>query len=157
MSDKSIIINEADGQAFWQPSVQGNCIKISPRNLPTTNQTIFVHELPQGGEAPKHMHETNEEIFICLDGAGTITIDGKEMPFKKHDVAYLAPHSYHHIKALSETPLKFMIIITPTGLEERLKLMGIPKKDPNETAPTSFESAIGKQSSHGVKKDSAGD
>lgn len=155
MGDKSIIANEADGQAFWQPGVEGNCItiKISPWNLPTTNHTIFLHELPKGGEVPQHMHETNEEIFICLEGAGTITIDGKVMPFKKHDVAYLAPRSYHHIKALSETPLKFMVIITPTGLEERLKLMGIPKKDPNEMAPASFESAIGKQSTHGVKKD----
>ncbi|MFZ2314558.1 MAG: cupin domain-containing protein [Gammaproteobacteria bacterium] len=154
MNNKSIIVNAEDGQSFWQPGVQGNCItiKVSPWNIPTTGHTVFLHELPQGGEVPEHSHETNEEIFICLDGEGTMTIDGKEIPFKKHDVAYLAPLSSHHIKAISKTPLKFMVIITPTGLEERLKLMGIPKKDLNEAAPASFDSTIGKQSTHGVNR-----
>lgn len=149
---KSCVIPANAGDAFWQPGVKGNCItiKISPWNVDKTQHTVFLHELPKGGEVPEHAHETNEEIFICLEGEGIITIDGVENQFKKHDVAFLAPFSEHSIRTTSETPLKLMVIISPTGLEDRLKLMGITRADIHEPAPEAFDSAIGKQNTHGV-------
>jgi mannose-6-phosphate isomerase-like protein (cupin superfamily) len=101
---------------------------------------------------PAHAHQDNEEIFICLDGEGIITIDGKDFDFRKHDVAFLAPNSTHSIKVTSDVALKFMVIISPTGLEERLKLMGMPRKGCDELAPEQFESVVGKQDTHGVLK-----
>lgn len=149
---KSCIVSKNDGESFWQPGVKGNCItiKISPWNLENTQHTVFLHELPNGGEVPEHAHEENEEIFICLDGEGIIKINGKECSFKKHDVAFLTPKCKHYIRAISEEPLKFMVIISPTGLEERLKLMGIEKKNADESPPDSFDSLIGKTKTHGV-------
>lgn len=147
---KSCVVAADAGSAFWQPGIKGNSItiKVSPWNIEKTQHTVFLHELPKGGEVREHSHETNEEIFICLDGEGIITIDGKDIPFKKHDVAFLAPLSKHRIRAVSDEPLKFMVVISPTGLEERLKLMGIAKTNLDEVAPDAFDSAIGK--SHGV-------
>jgi quercetin dioxygenase-like cupin family protein len=149
---KSCVIPALDGQAFWQPGVEGNAItiKVSPWNIVKTNHTIFLHELPQGDEVPEHSHNDNEEIFICLEGEGVISIDGVTYPFRKHDVAFLAPLSIHGIKTTSETALKFMVIISPTGLEDRLKQMGIPKESLNESPPEGFSSVIGKQNTHGV-------
>jgi hypothetical protein len=43
-----------------------------------------------------------------------------------------------------------MVIISPTGLEDRLKLMSIPKVSHTEAAPEGFDSVIGKQETHGV-------
>lgn len=149
---KSVVVSSNEGKSFWQPGIKGNCItiKVSPWNVDKTQHTVFLHELPKDGEVPEHSHETNEEIFICLDGEGIITVDGTEFSFKKHDVAYLAPLSIHSIRATSETPLKFMVVISPTGLEDRLKLMGKEKLSPDETQPDSFDSEIGKQNTHGV-------
>src|SRR5690242_2329588 len=95
--NNSCVVSSNDGDAIWQPGVKGNCItiKVSPWNIDNTQHTVFLHELPKGGEVPEHAHETNEEIFICLEGEGIITIDGVENQFKKHDVAYIAPLSYH--------------------------------------------------------------
>src|SRR5688572_16958752 len=120
---KSCVVSSIEGDAFWQPGVKGNSItvKISPWNVEKTNHTVFLHELPKDGQVPEHSHSENEEIFICLDGEGIITIDGKEHDFKKHDVAFLAPFSTHSIRTASELPLKFMVVISPTGLEDRLK------------------------------------
>jgi len=131
---KSCVIPDKDGEAFWQPGVQGNCItiKVSPWNLEKTQHTVFLQELPKDGEISKHAHEENEEIFICLNGEGIITIDEKEFSFQKHDVAFLAPRSEHSIRTISDEPLKFMVVISPTGLEERLKLMGTPKISKHE-------------------------
>lgn len=155
MQDKkySTMISSTEGDAFWQPgAVKGNCItiKISPWNAPNTKHTVFLHELPKDGEVREHAHEHEEEIFTCLEGEGVFIIDGKEFSFKPHDVAYIAPQSKHSIRAISHIPLKFMVVISPTGLEERLKLMGIARKTLDETQPEPFSSAIGKNKSHGV-------
>jgi len=149
---KSCIVPANEGDAFWQPGIKGNCItiKVSPWNVDKTQHTVFLHELPKGGEVPAHAHETNEEIFICLEGEGIITIDGKECSFKKHDVAFLAPLTEHSVRAISEIPLKLMVVISPTGLEDRLKLMGMPRNSLEELPPDEFDSEIGKKSTHGV-------
>lgn len=149
---KSCIVSEKDGDTFWQPGIKGNCvtIKVSPWNVDKTQHTVFLHELPKGGEIPEHAHDENEEIFICLEGEGIITIDGKECIFRKHDVAFLAPLSKHGIRTTSDMTLKYMVVISPTGLEERLKLMGVRKNSPDELPPESFDSEIGKKNSHGV-------
>lgn len=151
---KSCVVSATEGETFWQPGVRGNVttIKISPWNVEKTNHTVFLHELPNGGEVPAHSHQDNEEIFICLEGEGVITIDNKEYFFKKHDVAFIAPLCSHRIKTISDEPLKFIVVISPTGLEDRLKLMGITKLHANEIAPDKFDSTIGKQNSHGVIK-----
>jgi quercetin dioxygenase-like cupin family protein len=153
---KSCVVSAEEGDAFWQPGVKGNfiTIKVSPWNVEKTSHTVFLHELPKGGEVPEHAHQENEEIFICLEGEGVINIDGKTFSFKKHDVAFLAPLSTHHIQNTGETPLKFMVVISPTGLEERLRLMGVPKVSVDEVAPENVELDIGKQSTHGVIKKS---
>ena len=153
---KSCVVSSLEGKAFWQPGVKGNCItvKISPWNVDKTNHTVFMHELPRGGKVGEHAHNENEEIFICLEGEGVIFIDGIENSFKKFDVAYLAPKTMHSIQNIGNDPLKFMVVISPTGLEERLKLMGRAKQDANELPPEGFENPLAKLESHGVVRKS---
>ena len=153
--NKSLVVKASEGDAFWQPgTIKGNCIaiKVSPWNIPLTGHTVFLHELPKNGTVGEHAHEKEEEIFICLEGKGTITIDDKDFLFRQHDVAYIAPYSKHKIRATSDSPLKYMVIISPTGLEERLKLMGIERKSLNEAPPEPFDSNIGRQDTHSFIK-----
>ncbi|TAK73481.1 MAG: cupin domain-containing protein [Gammaproteobacteria bacterium] len=153
MSNPSaVLIPAKEGQSFWQPGVRGNCItiKISPWNIDKTNHTVFLHELPKTGEVPEHAHEIETEIFICLEGEGILTLDGKEMSFRQHDVAYVPPLCKHRIQAISDTLLKFMVIISPIGLEERLKLMGQAKSSNKEIPPDNFSSPLSQENTHGV-------
>ena len=140
---KSCVIAADEGTAFWQPGVKGNCItiKASPWNLMTPEHTVFMHELPYGGIVGEHAHLDHEEIFVCLEGEGIMTIDGIEHVFAKHSVALVAAGAVHTIKTLSQEALKFMVVISPPGLEERLKLMGVAKGHPAEPAPEAFSSA----------------
>ncbi len=149
---KSLVVPSDAGISYWQPGVKGNCItiKISPWNIINTNHTVFLHELPKSGDVLEHAHDNNEEIFICLDGEGTITIDGINYLFKKHDVAYVAPLSKHKICNTGNVTLKFMVIISPTGLEDRLRQMGVEKKSVHEDAPDAVATTTGKTETHGV-------
>jgi mannose-6-phosphate isomerase-like protein (cupin superfamily) len=150
---RSTIIPAHEGTGIWQPGkTKGNCItiKASPWNIADATQTVFLHELPQGGQVQEHAHNKETEVFICLEGEGIMIIDEKEFTLKKHDVAYIAPLTKHSIRAISETPLKFMVIVSECGLEERLKLMGKLQKSINEAPPEPFESTLSKQNTHGV-------
>jgi mannose-6-phosphate isomerase-like protein (cupin superfamily) len=138
------VISADEGAAFWQPGVKGNCItiKASPWNLAKPEHTVFMHDLPEDGTVGQHVHLDYEEIFVCLDGEGVMIIEGVEHVFAKHAVAVVAAGHVHSIKALSHQPLKFMVINSPPGLEERLKLMGIAKSSPDEQAPEAFTSTM---------------
>lgn len=154
MKKRSILIKAHEGIGIWQPSIKGDCItlKLTPDTVEKTNHTIFIHEIPNGGYVGEHAHELEEEIFICLEGEALATIDGKEQVFSKHDVLFIAPKTRHSFKTTSKEPLKFMVIISPTGLEDRLLLMGKRKISAYEAPPEKFDSPISKQSTHGVIK-----
>lgn len=151
---QSKFIPANEGEAFWQPgAVKGNCItiKASPWNIVDAKHTVLMQELPKGAQVSEHAHQEDVEVFICLEGEGIITLDGKEYAFKPHDVAYVTPPTKHSLRGVSVSPVfKFIAIVTPTGLEERLKLMGIPRKSLTEQPPEPFVTDIAKQNTHGV-------
>lgn len=150
---RSKVISSDEGTAIWQPDkIKGSCItiKASSWNIADATQTVFLHELPKGGQVLEHAHENETEVFICLEGEGIVTVDGQEFIFKKNDVAYVAPLTKHSIRSISETPLKYIVVVSACGLEERLKLMGRLRKSFDEMPPEPFDSEIGKQNTHGV-------
>jgi mannose-6-phosphate isomerase-like protein (cupin superfamily) len=149
---KSIVVGKDEGDSFWQPKHAGGyiTIKVSPWNIDDTRHTIFMQELPPGGIVREHYHEDHEEIFIGLAGKGVVTMEDKEFEFGAETVFYVSKQTRHSIKAVGDIPLKFMVVISPPGLEERLKLMGKPRK-PSELPPEPFESGAPSEG-HGVKR-----
>lgn len=147
-----IVIGKEEGESFWQPTRSNGhiTIKTSPWNIPHTQQTIFLTEMPPGGIVGKHYHEDQEEIFICLSGKAIIEMDDKEHELMPEMIAYIGKKVWHSIKAIGETPFRAMVIISPSGLEERFKQMGKPRK-PGDLPPEPFESLAGPEG-HGVKR-----
>jgi mannose-6-phosphate isomerase-like protein (cupin superfamily) len=152
---RSIVVGKDEGESFWQPKKAGGYItmKVSPWNLINATHTVFLQELPPGGMVTQHYHEHMNEIFIGLSGQGIIIVDGKEFEFGPEVVAYVGRETMHSIQATGDQPLKFVVISSPTGLEERLKQMGKPRK-PGEPTPEPFESSAPPES-YGVKRSQA--
>jgi len=149
---QSGFIKKEEGQSYWMPRGQGEhvTIKVSPWNVPNASHTVFLHEIPPGNFVGEHWHENQPEIFICLAGEGIIQLDDKKFKLEPEAVAYVGNNVVHSIRATGNTPLKMMVIITPSGLEERFKLMGKPR-NPGDHAPQPFDSSAPAES-HGVKK-----
>jgi len=63
---------------------------------------------------PYHLHHTNEEMFMILEGSGTLRYDGKEYPLKKGDVIACpaGPNTAHQIQNTSKTDLKYFALST---------------------------------------------
>jgi uncharacterized cupin superfamily protein len=71
--------------------------------------------LPPGKRAcPYHLHHAQEEMFVILEGSGTLRVAGEMIPIAAGDVIGIppGPEYPHQIINTSEAPLKYLSIST---------------------------------------------
>ncbi|WP_416761181.1 cupin domain-containing protein [Roseateles sp. So40a] len=63
---------------------------------------------------PYHLHYAQEEMFIVLEGHGTLRVAGEMLPIKAGDVIFIpaGPEYPHHIINTSDAPIKYLSIST---------------------------------------------
>jgi uncharacterized cupin superfamily protein len=61
---------------------------------------------------PYHLHHAEEEMFVILEGSGTLRVAGELLPLRRGDVVFLpAGKDYpHQIINTSDAPLKYLAI-----------------------------------------------
>jgi uncharacterized cupin superfamily protein len=59
---------------------------------------------------PYHLHHAQEEMFVIVEGSGTLRVDGEMLPLKTGDVVFIppGPEYPHQILNTSEAPLKYL-------------------------------------------------
>jgi uncharacterized cupin superfamily protein len=74
-----------------------------------------VDTVPPGKRAcPYHMHYAQEELFIILEGEGTLRVAGEMLPIKAGDMITIpaGPEYPHHILNTSDKLLKYLSLST---------------------------------------------
>lgn len=63
---------------------------------------------------PYHLHHAQEEMFVILEGNGTLRVAGEMLPVKPGDTIFIpaGPEYPHQIINTSEAPLKYLSIST---------------------------------------------
>jgi uncharacterized cupin superfamily protein len=63
---------------------------------------------------PYHLHHAQEEMFVILDGEGTLRVAGEMLPLRTGDVVFIpaGPDYPHQIINSSSAPLKYLSIST---------------------------------------------
>lgn len=72
-------------------------------------------EVPPGKRiCPYHLHHAQEEMFVVLEGSGTLRVAGELLPLKAGDVVFIppGPEYPHQILNTGEVPLKYLSIST---------------------------------------------
>jgi uncharacterized cupin superfamily protein len=69
---------------------------------------------PGQQSCPYHFHHTQEEMFIVLEGTGTLRVADELLPIQAGDVIFIpcGPDYPHHILNSSDAPLKYLSIST---------------------------------------------
>jgi mannose-6-phosphate isomerase-like protein (cupin superfamily) len=70
--------------------------------------TAELEFLPGKQLQPPHQH-ANEEFQYVIEGNGTWTLNGKEIPLEKGDLMYAKPWDMHGIRNTGTEPLKFFV------------------------------------------------
>jgi uncharacterized cupin superfamily protein len=63
---------------------------------------------------PYHFHYAQEEMFVVIEGRGTLRVAGQMLPIKTGDVVFIppGPEYPHQIINTSDAPLKYLSIST---------------------------------------------
>ncbi len=69
---------------------------------------------PGKRSCPYHFHYAQEEMFVILDGQGTLRVAGEMLPIRSGDVIFIppGPEYPHQIINTSDAPLKYLSIST---------------------------------------------
>ncbi len=79
-----------------------------------------------GAAVPEHVHDKQAELLYVLEGSGTMTIDGVELPVEVGMGVYIPPGKKHSFK--TSAGLTAVQFYTPSGPEQRFKQAPAPAK-----------------------------
>lgn len=74
---------------------------------------------PGQQSCPYHYHHAEEEMFIILQGEGTLRVAGEMVPIKAGDTIFIpaGPEYPHHIINTSNAPLHYLSVSTKAAVE----------------------------------------
>lgn len=93
-----------------------------------------VDTVPPGKRScPYHLHHAQEEMFIVLEGEGTLRVAGEMVPIRAGDVIFIppGPEYPHHILNTSNADLKYLSIST----QERPEICEYPDSNKFGASP----------------------
>ena len=111
-----LIRNFASPDATWDtvdraPHYDGVRSKRLARDTVAKKMGLSVDILPPGKRAcPYHFHYVEEEMFIVLEGSGTLRVAGEMLPIAAGDAIFIPPGPLfpHQIINTSSAPLKYL-------------------------------------------------
>jgi len=97
-----------------EPLYESLCGRLAPgtaaRKLGASIDTVA----PGKRSCPYHFHYAQEEMFIVLEGTGTLRVAGEMLPIRAGDVMFIppGPDYPHQIINTSAEPLKYLSVST---------------------------------------------
>src|SRR4051794_213577 len=95
------------------PGVQSTQL-LSPHNSASNRVTITSVTVDPGAEQPRHEHKTSEQIWIAVEGSGTLLLKhGTTLEFHQGQVVRFEEGDIHGFKNTSDTPFRYISITSP--------------------------------------------
>jgi len=138
----SRVIGPEAGQSFWQPGPHHGhmTIKVGPgvENDADPGFAFGTQVLPPGCHVREHGHARNTEVLFIYEGTGSAALDGVAQRIGPGSTILLGQYVAHTITNDGDCDMKFAWSFTPSGLDEVIRAVGIPKAEGDETPPENF-------------------
>jgi uncharacterized cupin superfamily protein len=97
-----------------EPLYEAECANISNGTAAKKLGASFDILAPGKRVCPYHLHHAQEELFVVIEGSGTLRVAGEMLPIKAGDVIFIpaGPEYPHQIINSSEATLKYLSIST---------------------------------------------
>ena len=96
-----------------QPFTRYAKIFFDDKTISGAHMSIGLFRFEPGQIGPKHVHEEEVEVYYCLRGKGSVTIDSEEFILKPHSALYIPPKAYHETKNTGDEDFEFLGIFAP--------------------------------------------
>ncbi|MBO9689596.1 cupin domain-containing protein [Roseateles chitosanitabidus] len=107
--------HEAELQPYVRPPhYDSRGVRLAPGTLARKLGASYDVIEPGKRACPYHLHHAQEEMFIVLEGRGTLRVAGEMLPIKAGDVMFLpaGPDYPHQLINDSDAPLRYLSIST---------------------------------------------
>jgi quercetin dioxygenase-like cupin family protein len=74
-----------------------------------------------GFQVPPHRHADETELLYVLQGGGTMTVAGQQLPVRRGTAVQIPPDVEHSFIVESKAPVLAVQFYTPSGPEQRFK------------------------------------
>jgi quercetin dioxygenase-like cupin family protein len=124
ISNQEKYVPAGTGSAYWGP---GDRVTF----LITGEETGGAYSLaevlvPPGGGVPPHFHQLEDETFLVLEGEVTIHVGGMTQRATSGDLVFLPRGIVHYFENTGNADAKFLVLITPAGLEKFFEEAFVP-------------------------------
>ncbi|MEP7283398.1 MAG: cupin domain-containing protein [Rubrivivax sp.] len=87
---------------------------LSPHNSDSSRVTITRVTVDPGARQLAHCHETSEQVWVALDGYGTLELgEGRMLPFRQGEVVRFADGDVHGFENTSAEPFTYLSVTSP--------------------------------------------
>ncbi len=106
-------LTDADFRHLVSPDVVSEQL-VSPDNSASERVTITRVTVQSRAVQHRHFHESSEQIWIALSGAGRLLLaDGRTHPFAAGNVARFADREMHGFENTGDDPFIYIAVTSP--------------------------------------------
>ena len=107
---KQFQYTDVEAEKVPEPAVDVKVRWLITRETGAPNFAMRLFEMGPGGSTPRHTHPWEHEVFI-LSGAGVVTSEEGDKPFKPWDVVFVPPDEEHQFRNTGNEVVKFLCLI----------------------------------------------
>jgi putative monooxygenase len=115
---KVVDLNKVEPERRTPP--RASWLLISEKTVGSKNLALGVNETEPGSMVPEHLHESEEEVMLFLEGEGKFITKDEEIYLKPGICVYNPPGSPHRIVNTGTTKLKFVWVYAPQLKSHRI-------------------------------------
>lgn len=97
------------------PAPAQRCARLlfDQKTIPGAPMSMASFRFAPGQSGPPHLHETEVEVYYCLEGEGIVTLDGVEHTLTPHTALYIPPTKMHETRNSGTVDFAFLAIFGP--------------------------------------------
>jgi len=115
---KVVDLNKVEPERRTPP--RSSWLLVSEKTVGSKNLALGVNETEPGSMVPEHLHESEEEVMLFLEGEGKFITNDQEIDLKPGICVYNPPGSPHRIINTGTTKLKFVWVYAPQLSSHRI-------------------------------------
>ena len=110
--------NRDAAEPFTTPDGSTIRVLVDARAGGAFKQSLAEATLLPGAETRAHFHARTEEIYVLLEGAGEMEVDGETRTVGPGDAVLIPPRAWHRIRAGEKGELRFLCCCAPAYADE---------------------------------------
>ncbi|HEY8491301.1 MAG TPA: quercetin 2,3-dioxygenase [Dehalococcoidia bacterium] len=120
-------LQQDEGEAIW---FLGTLMTVKAGGAETGDAfTLLDQVLPPGFAPPPHRHQVEDEAFYLLEGAMTVTCDGRAWELAPGGFIFLPRGLVHGFQVSGRTPTRVLQLTLPAGFERFARTVGEPARE----------------------------